>query len=111
MQLADFKVGSEGDREQTLRDGFTRVLAASYVPPTPSPEPQATVTASSRPVVEWPDPVTAIDFLQRGYRSLQCDRNSTSAAQDTNAALRLQPDWEAAIRLRAHASYDHTANP
>jgi thiol-disulfide isomerase/thioredoxin len=103
--VADYKVGSEDNREQTLRDDFTRVLAASYVPPTPSPELKATVTASSRPIVEWPDPVTAIDFLQRGYRSVR-DRNYTSAIQDANAALRLQPDWDAALRLRAQAAYD-----
>lgn len=103
--VADYKVGSGESTEQTLRDDFTRVLAANYVPPTPSAEPKATVTTSSKPVVEWPDPVTAIDFLQRGYRNLR-DKSYTSAIQDANAALKLKPDWASAIRLRAQASYD-----
>jgi len=95
--VAVYKVGSGERTEQTLREDFTRVLAASYVPPKPSAEPA--------PVSDWPTPVTALDFLHRGYRNLR-NKDYANAIQDANAALKLNAGWTSAIRLRAQASSD-----
>ena len=103
--VAKYSVGGGERTEETLRKEFARVLVANYVPPTPSPSPKLAATASSKPVVEQPAPVTALDFLQRGYRNLR-NKDYPSAIQDANAALRLKSDWEGAIRLRAQASYN-----
>jgi thiol-disulfide isomerase/thioredoxin len=103
--VADYKVGFNDDAEQTLRAEFVRVSGPGYVPPTPSTEPNVTVTAASMPIVGWPDPVTSLDFVHRGYRNLR-DKNYPGAIRDADAALHLQSDHMAALRLRAQASYD-----
>ena len=103
--VADYKVGFNDDTEPTLRAEFGRVSGPGYVPPTPSAELKAAVTAPSTPIVDWPEPVTTLDFVHRGNRNLR-DKNYPGAIRDADAALRLQPDALAALRLRAQASYD-----
>jgi len=102
--VADYRVGS-GNSEQTLRAELERISGSGYVPPTPSKAVKATVTASSTPIVEWPEPVTPIDFIHRGYKNVRA-KDFAAAIQDAGEALRLQPDSTAALRLRAQASYD-----
>jgi len=103
--VADYRLGSREGTEETLRADFGRVSGPDYVPPIPSKELRATVTAASTPIADWPAPVTPLDFVHRGNRDLR-DKNYAGAIRDAEAALRLQPDWVAAVRLRAQASYD-----
>ncbi len=108
--VAAYDVGSSDRSEETLRAGFVRVSSPAYTPPkaaalTASASAVGGVSSNSTPVVNWPDPKTADEFVLRGYRYLR-DRKYSNAVDDANAALKLKADWVPALRLHAQASYD-----
>jgi TonB family protein len=91
-----------------IRDSELRIRAeedtTAIPPPSYSAAPQD-VTPTSTPGADWPEPVTASDFVHLGYRDLRA-KNYEAATQNANKALELQPELLAAMRLRAQALYN-----
>ena len=112
--VADYKSGSRPNSEQELAAAFVRVSGAEYappkifVPPIVAPNLGDPVTRVKAPAA-WPEPVTAEDFLHRGYKQLS-DKHFDAAIQDANKALELQPGLLGALRCRAEALYNSRNN-
>lgn len=101
--VEDYSLGTSRESEDRLRGAFNHMLRSDYIAPRPAISAKVAVTREPT-TAALPEAKTPEAFVSRGWARLH-QKRYTDAISDASLALKLKPNWEAGVHLRANAGY------